>query len=109
MDAKDFTKNNPGIKLGEFIEEEIPVQKVKFDPDSKRVSVVTQMEKQKTMYIDAPKEKLRCRSGEHVFRCVDNGRYIFSCTKCPFSRQVYPTTYKYDNGKLIHKITGKII
>jgi len=109
MDAKEFRENNPGIKLGEFVEEEIPVQKVKFDPDTKSVSMITKMEKQKTMYIDSPKEKVRCKNGEHIFKSVDPHKGIFGCTKCRYFRQVYPTTYKFEGGKLIHRISGKVI
>lgn len=109
MDKEEFTKNNPGVKIGEFVEEEIPVQSIKFDPETKSVSMVTKMEKQKTMYIDAPKEKIRCKDGEHVFKVVDIHRYIFSCINCRYSRQVYPSTYLFKDGKLIHRITHKVI
>lgn len=104
--AADFPK-----PLNEFIEEEIPVQKIHFDPETKKVSVMTSMEKQKVMYIDAPPQKMRCKDGDHVFKCVDNHRYIFTCTNkgCHYSRQVYPTTYKFENGKLIHRFTGKVV
>ena len=104
MDAKDFPK-----KLNEFIEEEIPVQKINFDPDTKKTSIITTMEKQKVMYIDAPVQKMRCKDGDHVFKSIDPHKGLFSCTKCRFSRQVYPSTYKFENGKLIHKFTGKIV
>jgi hypothetical protein len=109
MDKEEFQKNNPNVKLGEFTEEDIPVQGIKFDPETKSVSLTTKMEKQKVMYIDAPKEKVRCKDGEHFFECVDNHKYIFSCKNCHYSRQVYPTTYKFENHKLIHRITGKVI
>lgn len=95
--------------LNTFIEEEVPVKKNRFDPQSGRITSVTQMEKVKTMYIDAPAVKHRCKDGEHVFKCVDNHRYIFSCLNCRYSRKVYPTTYEFKDGKLIHRITGNIV
>lgn len=108
-DAKQFLKDNPNVKLGEFIDEQIPVKTFEYNPDTKRVSTITKMENQKTMYIDAPKEKLRCKSGEHIFRCIDNHKYMFACIRCPFKRQVYPTTYRFEDGRLIHKYTGKVV
>lgn len=104
MNKKDFPH-----PLGVFIDEEVPVKKFNYDPEKKRVFSTYQMEKQKTMYIDAPKEKHRCKDGEHNFVPVNPKKGIFSCTKCTYSRQVYPTTYMFINGKLIHRITGKVI
>jgi len=111
MDAKEFRKNNPNVRLGEFTEEDVPIEKIKFDPDTKKLSIVTQIEKRKVMYIEAPKEKIRCRDGEHIFKVVDKHRYIFTCTNpgCHYSRIVYPSTYKFEGGKLIHRVTGKVI
>ena len=114
MDAKEFHEKNPGVKLGEFVEEDVPVQGINYDPETKKVSIVTKLEKQKVMYIDAPKEKIRCKSGEHVFKSVDPHKGIFACTKCPYHRQVYPSTYEFrltgdKVGILVHRITGKVI
>jgi Zn finger protein HypA/HybF involved in hydrogenase expression len=109
MDRKDFEKNNPGVKIGEFTEEDVEIPTVKVDPETRRVSMTTKLEKQKTMYIESVKEKIRCKDGEHVFDCVDTHKYIFTCKNCRYSRQVYPSTYKFENGKLIHRVTGKVI
>jgi hypothetical protein len=95
--------------LNEWTEEQVPVRKVKYNPDTKQIITTTELETVKTMYIDAPLEKHRCKDGEHVFKCVDNGRYIFSCLNCPYSRKVYPITYSFIDGKLISKITGKAV
>jgi hypothetical protein len=94
--------------IGEWIEEDVQVLKHKFDLEKKRVVSVYEMEKQKTMYINAPKEKYRCKNGEHEFVCIDKHKYIFSCTKCQFCRKVYPTKYMYNSKtkKLIDKSTG---
>lgn len=95
--------------LNQWIEEEVPVRKNKIDPETGVVTSTIQLEKVRTKYIQAIPRKHRCKDGEHIFKCIDNNRYIFSCTKCPYSRQVYPTTYKFENGKLIHRTTGVII
>jgi ribosomal protein L37AE/L43A len=95
--------------LNEFIEEDIPVKKIRFDANTGKISQVTELEKQKTMYIDAKPEKTRCKSGEHYFKVINTSRGIFKCTKCPFHRQVYPTSYMYIDGKLISKATGKAV
>jgi len=105
---KDFTKET-GIPLNQFIEEDIPVQHLNYDPEKKRVFSSYQLEKVKTMYINAPKEKHRCSSGQHVFELANQRKAIFSCTKCSFSKKVYPSTYMYINKKLIHKITKKAV
>lgn len=95
--------------LNQWVEEDVPVQRNEVDLSTGKVTTVTRMEKQRTMYIDAPKQKYRCRDGEHVFYVRDKHKWIFSCNKCPFSRKVYPTTYRFVDGKLIHKITGRAI
>lgn len=95
--------------LDVFIEEDVPVRKNALDPKTGRITSIVQMEKQRTMYMDVPKEHYRCKSGEHNFEVTDTHKWIFSCTKCTYSRRVYPTTYKFIDGKLIHKQTGKAI
>lgn len=102
--AKDFPK-----PLGEFIDEDVPVKKFQYDPNTRRIFSSYQMEKQKVMYIDAPKEKHRCKDGDHLFHVINPRKGIFSCSKCPYSRQVYPTTYKFIKGQLIHRVTGKVV
>lgn len=100
--AKDFNK-----PLGQWIEEDTVVKGLDFDPKTKTVSVQDKIVKTKTMYIHAPKDKLRCKDGEHVFAVVDKHKYIFQCKNCRFSRKVYPTTYRFDEatGALTHKYT----
>lgn len=102
-DVKDFDK-----PLGQWVEEETPVTKNVYDPEKKRFITTSQIEKTKTMYIHAPKTKIRCKNGEHFFRVVDIHKYIFQCNKCRYARQVFPTTYKFDEktGSLTHRVTG---
>lgn len=109
-EAKDFKK-----PLGQWTEEEVPVERYSYDPEKKRITRTTEMEKRKVMYIHAPKEKYRCKEGEHVFIVVDTHKYIFRCINCRYNRQVYPTTYRFvrasedphnKTGYLIHKVTG---
>lgn len=108
MNSHSEEKKFP-FPLNVDIEEQVPVKKMKFDPESKEVTTAWSMEKRTTRYIEVPKEKHRCANGEHIFKVIDGGRGIFACTLCPFRRKVYPSTYKFLDGKLIHKITGKII
>lgn len=95
--------------LNQWIEEEVPVTKNRINPKTGKVTSVVQLEKVRTKYIESIPKLQRCSSGEHIFKCVDQNRYIFSCIKCSYSRQVYPTTYKFENGKLIHRYTGVIV
>jgi hypothetical protein len=100
--------------LNQWIEEDVPVRKNRFIPDANdptrgRITTVVEMQKQKTMYIDAPKQHYRCKDGEHVFYVKDKHKWIFSCQKCTYSRKVYPTTYKFVDGKLIHRETGRVV
>lgn len=103
----DFTKDT-GKPLDEFIEEEIPVQKNKFNPVTGKVFTSYDLEKVKTKYIEVPYEKIRCKDGEHIFKIKDVHKWVFSCENCNYSRKVYPVTYRYDEktGGLFHKITG---
>lgn len=103
-EAKDFKK-----PLGQWTEEEVPVERISYDPRRKTFSKITEMEKRKVMYVHAPKVKYRCKSGEHIFKVVDIHRYLFNCINCRYGRQVFPTTYKFnkDTGALIHKVTGE--
>lgn len=103
-DAKKFP-----FPLDVDIEEQIPVKKVKFDPKTERITSVYEMETRITRYMDVPKEKHRCKDGEHEFKCIDGGRGIFNCRHCPFTRKVYPSSYKFIDGKLIHKQTGRVV
>lgn len=107
--AEDFLKDNPHIKLGEDITEEIPVKKNSFDPKTGKVFSTYQLEKVHTRYIDAPKEKLSCKTGGHVYRIADPKRWIFACTRCPFARRVFPTTHRFIKGQIINKASGQPI
>jgi hypothetical protein len=89
--------------------EQVPVKKIRFDPDTRQVLQTWAMEERITRYIQAPKEKIRCKDGEHLFEVLDGGRGLFGCTQCPYQRKVYPTTYMFIDGKLIHKVTKKPI
>lgn len=93
-EAKQFLKENPDKKLGEWLDEEVTVKTVEFDPQTKKASVVDKIDQRKVQYIHAPLKKYRCKSGEHVFKVLDRSRYIFGCTKCQYARQAYPTTFK---------------
>lgn len=104
--TEEFLKDNPGIKLGEDIEEEIPVKKNVFNPKTKTVMSTYQLEKVRTRYIEAVPEKLACKQGEHIYKVADPKQWLFFCTKCPHSKRVFPTTHTFSKGKLIHKATG---
>ena len=101
--ADKFTK-----PLNQWVEEETPIQKRTFDPESRRFITTTEIQRTKTIYYDVPKVKLRCQAGTHVFKVLDKHKYLFKCINCPFIRKVYPTTYKFDEktGFLTHILTG---
>lgn len=105
----DFQKANPHIKIGEETVEEIPVKKVKFDPETGKTFSTYELEKVKTTYLDVPKEKFRCQDGDHIFKCVNGSKGIFSCENCPFYKKVHPTAFMFLNGRLISKQTNKVV
>ena len=96
------------------IEEQIPVKKIGVDIDENgnaKVSVKTVLEKQTVRYINAPKEKYRCKDGEHLFRVFNAGKWMFACINCPFVRKVLPTSHRFDlvSKKLINRRTGQAV
>jgi hypothetical protein len=110
-DASEFP-----YPLDTDIEEQVPVKKVQIDEIDERkgtakFSVKTVMEKQTVRYINAPKVKVRCKSGEHVFRPFKPKKWLFACKNCPFVVKVFPNTYKFDEstGKFINRKTGQAI
>ena len=109
QDVKDFP-----FPLNQDIEEQVPVRKISVDEiDEKagtaKFSVKTVLEKQTVRYIHAPKSKARCKDGEHIFRVYHAKKGLFACTHCPYVRKVYPSTYMFKDGKLIHRHTGRVI
>lgn len=107
-ELKEF--NQTGKPLGEWTEEDIKVKSIDYNPETKRATVVDKIEKQKVMYVYAPKSKFRCKSGEHTFHVIDKSRWLFACDKCPFVRKVFPTTYRLtEDGHLQHKVTGAFV
>lgn len=100
--------------LNQDVVEQVPVEKIAIDFDEKgrpQASVKTVMQKQTVRYIHVPKSRIRCPAGQHIFRVYNMQKYLFACTKCPFVRKVFPTTYRFDEatGKLIHRITGQAV
>jgi len=108
-DPKDFP-----FPLDVDIEEQVPVRRVTVDnidekKGSANYSVKTVMEKQTVRYMNVPKTKNRCKDGDHVFRPFNIKKGMFACTNCPYVRKVYPSTYRFVDGKFIHRITGRAI
>jgi hypothetical protein len=95
------------LKLNEWVEEQIEVPSHEINPHTGEVKKSTKVETVKSIYIDPPKQKLRC--SDHYFESIDIHRYLFACKKCSFTRQVFPTTYRYEDGKLINKETGRVV
>lgn len=102
----DFSKDNPHIKLGEWTEEEIAVKKNHFDTKTGKVTSTYQLEKVRTKYVNAPKQKVSCKTGGHSYRIADSHKWIFTCEKCPYSKKAFPTTHKFVKGQLINKATN---
>lgn len=106
-DKEQFLKDNPHIKLGEDITEQITVPKNTFDPKTGKISSTYQIEKVHTRYIHAPKEVVSCKTNGHFYRVADPKRWMFVCTRCRFARRAFPTTYRFIKGQLISKATGQ--
>jgi len=116
QELKDFP-----YPIGEEVEEEVPVQRISVDEIDElsgkaKFSIKTEMRKQKVKYIHVPKNKLRCKPGEHIFRPLNTKKGIFGCTQCPYSMRVFPTHYKFvptdDSGmlgKLVQRSTNKVV
>lgn len=104
----DFKKDHPDIPLNTFIEEDVPVQKIKFDSDTKKISRVTELEKKKVMYIEAPYKKMRCQPGTHIFKVLDTHKYLFGCVNCKYKTKVNPVYFSFDSktGYLTSKTSG---
>lgn len=94
----------------QWIEEDVEVKVMTpvFDPKTRNVTVKeeTKVMKQKTYYSDSKPSTVVC--AEHVYRCVDKGKYLFKCTKCRWSKIAYPVSYRFDpeTGILSNRITG---
>jgi len=97
-DIKDFP-----FPLGEWVEEQIPVKKNRFDPDTKSFNQTVEYEKVRTQYINAPKEMVRCSDNDHSFSVLDPHKWIFVCSNCHVRRKASPLKYKFLGGKLIAK------
>jgi len=111
---KDLKKVSDFDKpLDTWIEEEVPVtkNKVTFDPKTKTVKVnqVVEMEKQKTIYINATPRKISCPPGKHEWFCKDEHTYIFGCRNCKRTTKVYPVFWRFEDGHLISKVTGEYL
>jgi hypothetical protein len=96
-DIKDFP-----YPLNQEIEENVPVKKHRIDPKTNRVSTTYELEKVKTTYFHAPKNKFRCKPEDHEFKSYDPKKWLFTCTKCPLVKKVYPT-HKLVGGKLVRR------
>lgn len=109
QELKDFP-----YPINTDIEEEVPVKKISVDEiDEKKgtakFSVKTVMEKQTVRYLHVPKTKNRCKPGDHRFRPLDARKGYFGCTLCPYAVKIHPANYMFDEGKLIHRRTKRIV
>lgn len=111
-DADRFVVDNPGVKLNEFIEEEVDVRTLTPVPDEKNKRVKLEYgsvkAKQKTMYVDSPSKKVICRPGTHFFVPLDPKKYTFSCRNCDWCYHAQIPTHKYnpEDGSLSYRRTG---
>jgi hypothetical protein len=102
-DIKDFPH-----KLNEFITEEveIPATLPVYDDKTKKVSFqeVTQKAVQKTFYAHSVPRQAICT--DHVFDCLDKGRYLFRCQKCTWTQIAPPRSFRFDpqTGKLTRRL-----
>ena len=103
--AEEFNK-----PTNEWIEEDVEIKVVSpvFDPETKRVELKqeSKMVKQKTFYSNSTPSRVVCK--EHIYVCLDKGKYHFKCTKCDWNRILFPVTYRFDEktGIATNRITG---
>lgn len=112
-EASDFTKKT-GIPLNVDVVEQVPIRKITVDSideetGSAKFSVKTVMETQTVRYLHSPKVRVRCNTGEHIFRPLDIKKGIFGCTKCPFAARIHPANYIFKDGQLIHRDTKRVV
>lgn len=107
----DFLKDHPGVKLNEWSEEtvEIPVMTPQVNEESGRVEFKKENQKikQKTMYVDTPAKMIVCGK-DHVYDCLDRGKYIFKCRNCDWHKIALPITFRFDpeTGILTYRENG---
>ena len=92
-----------------WIEEEIEITKYTPTQEGGQTKFKKEIVKvpQKTMYVDSPAKRVMCPTGQHYFFCIDKHKYIFACRYCQYKRQVFPVSYRYEDGKLINKETNE--
>ncbi len=94
------TKDFP-YPLDTFIEESVPVLKNRFNIETGKLSTTYEIEKVKTMYIHAPKNKVRCKDNEHEWYSYDPSKWLIACKNCNIVKRIYPGSYTLKDGKLI--------
>ena len=105
--SKDFPH-----PLNTFVEEEIdiPVTKPIINEKKKRVEFIQGTEKatQKTYYSDSKPKKIICGKN-HVYECLDKGKYLFKCINCDWHHYFFPIAYKFNSktGVVTYRKTGK--
>jgi hypothetical protein len=84
----------------EWIEEDVEVKVMTpvFDEKTKNMTLKeeTKIVKQKTYYADSVPSTVVCN--EHVYLCLDKGKYHFKCRKCAWNRIAPPVTFRFDEG-----------
>ena len=94
----------------EWIDEDIEVKVVSpvFNEKTHTVTLKeeTKTVKQKTYYADSTPAMIVCK--EHVYLCVNKGKYHFKCTKCDWNRIAPPVSFKFDEstGILTRRASG---
>lgn len=94
-DIKDFPH-----PLNEWIEEEVVVQKNKYDKDTGKIYRTHEIEKVKTKYFHAPPERIRCPKNDHYFVSFDPKKWLFVCKNCKTVKKVFPS-HKLADGKIV--------
>lgn len=104
-DQKKFNK-----PLDEWIEETKEIEAVTPKYSKRGVEYIkkTIKAKEKVVYTEPKIYRQFCSREDHYWECEDKHNYIFRCTKCSQKRKVFPITYDYKDGKLIHRKTGEL-
>lgn len=98
--SKKFNK-----PLNQWVEEEIPItiNEVDFDGSKVTLKQKIEMQSQKTMYFDAPRNTLSCEPQDHYYDPVDKHTYRVKCRNCMDSKFLIPAFQDLVEGKIVSR------
>ena len=103
-DQKKFNKPlDQWVEENKEIEATVPtLTKGKVEYVKKKIKAT-----ERVMYTEPSIYSDFCAKKDHYWEVEDKHNYIFRCKKCRMKRRVYPLTYDFKDGKLIHRKSGE--